>query len=252
MNTLIAATGLAPGMLAILAGVVFVAAIVRGFSGFALSALIMAALAATFPPVEILPMNFILEAVAGLLMVRGGVRDADMRVVTGLVIGSALGVPTGLALTVHAPVELSRMIALATILFLAVMLVANFRPRNLDSPLGRLGAGFISGIVTGLAGVGGMVVVIYIFSLERKALIVRASLVMYLFFSLITSLFYYFFFGLLNSEVLSRGAFLSVPTVVGVLIGSSLFSKTHEKIYRHFCLGLLILLALTGLLRVIL
>lgn len=245
-------TALTPTQMAIMLVVVFVAAIVRGFSGFALSALIMASLATILRPVEILPMNLILEAVAGLMMVRGGIRDADMRIVITLVIGSVVGMPAGLSLTTHVSVDVTRLMALSTILVLAVLSVTNFRPKNLDSTAGRLGAGLISGVVTGIAGVGGMVIVIYIFSLGRKAKVIRASLVMYLFLTLITSLFYLVFFGLMNSEVIWRGAFLSVPVVAGVLIGTSLFSKTHEKFYRHFCLGLLILLALTGLLRVIL
>lgn len=232
-------------------GVVFVAGVVRGFSGFALSALIMASLATILTPVEILPMNFLLEAAAGLMMVRGGIKDANMRIVVGLVIMSAIGQPIGLYLTTHAPVELTRLFALSTILILAVLLFANVRPKNPDSTAMLCGAGMLSGLVTGIAGVGGMVVVIYVFSLGQKAVVIRASLVMYLFLSLVISLFYYIYFDLMNEDILWRGAILSVPTIIGVLIGSSLFSKSHEKFYRIFCLGLLIFLAATGLLRVI-
>jgi uncharacterized membrane protein YfcA len=252
MEWIAGSTGLATSQIMLIFVVVFFAGMVRGFSGFALSALVMASLATTLPPIEILPMNFVLESVAGLFMVRGGIKDADMLLVIGLVLGSALGMPAGLSLTVHVPVEVTRLLALSTILCLAILLLANFRPKNLDSNLGRVGAGLVSGLVTGIAGVGGMVVVIYIFSLGRNARTIRASLVMYLFFSLITSLFYYIFFDLLNNQVVWRGAVFSLPMIAGVLIGTTLFSKTHEKFYRLFCLGLLILLALTGLLRAIL
>ncbi len=69
------------------------------------------------------------------------------------------------------------------------------------------GAGLLSGFVTGIAGVGGMVVVIYVFSLGRKAVVIRASLVMYLFLSLVTSLFYYIYFDLMSETILWRGQF---------------------------------------------
>ena len=252
MTEILTLTNLSSNNLLFIAGIVFVAGVVRGFSGFALSALIMASLATILPPVEILPMNFLLEAVAGLMMVRGGIKEADMRIVIGLVVASALGQPLGLMLTTHAPVELTRILALATILILAILLFANVRPKNPNSATILYGAGFVSGLVTGIAGVGGMVVVIYVFSLGQKAVTIRASLVMYLFLSLITSLFYYIFFDLMSEPVLWRGAVLSIPAIIGVLIGSSLFSKSHEKFYRLFCLGLLIFLATTGLLRVIL
>jgi len=252
MITILDLTGLSSNQLAAFAAVVFIAAIVRGFSGFALSALIMAALASILPPVEILPMNFILEAVAGLMMVRGGIKDADMRIVIGLVVASAIGQPLGLLLTTTAPVEITRLMALSVILVLAILLIANIKPKNADNNAYLYGAGLLSGFVTGIAGVGGMVVVIYIFSLGREAKTIRASLVMYLFLSLVISLFYYLYFGLLSETVLARGAIFTVPVVIGVLIGARLFSKSHEKLYRTFCLGLLILLAITGLLRIIL
>ncbi len=237
--------------LVIILAVVFIAGIVRGFSGFALSALVMAALASFLPPVEILPMNFILEATAGLIMVRGGIKHADMRVVIGLVVFSALGMPSGLYLTTHLPVETTRLMALSTILLLTILLLANFRPKNPDSPMMIYGAGFLAGLATGIAGVGGMVVVIFVFSLGREARVIRASLVMYLFFSLATSLIFFVYFGLMTETVMVRGAIFSVPTIIGVLVGSQLFSKSHDRLYRIFCLGLLILLSVAGLLRVI-
>ena len=45
----------------ILAGIVVAAGIVRGFSGFALSALIMASAIIILPPVELIPMLWWLE-----------------------------------------------------------------------------------------------------------------------------------------------------------------------------------------------
>lgn len=252
MQQLATLTNLSENQLLICIAVVFFAGIVRGFSGFALSAIIMASLATMLPPVEILPMNMILEAIAGLLMVRGGIKDADMRIVFGLAITSAIGVPAGLYLTTHIPVDVTRLLALMTILVLSVLLFANVKPKNAESPTILYGAGLLSGVVTGIAGVGGMVVVIYIFSLGRQAKMIRASLVMYLFLSIITSFAAYMYFGLFSESVVARGAVLSLPMVIGVVIGSRLFSRSHEKLYRIFCLGLLILLALTGLLRVIL
>ena len=75
---------------------VFVAGLVRGFAGFALSAIVVASMARTVPTVELIPMAYLLEGAASLVMLRGGVRDADMSIVWVLAIGSAVGVPLGL------------------------------------------------------------------------------------------------------------------------------------------------------------
>ncbi len=130
MNQLLNLAALTPNQIALFAAIVFIAGIVRGFSGFALSALIMASLASILPPVEILPMNFLLEATAGLVMVRGGIKDADMRVVVGLVVASAIGMPMGLYLTTSFPVDITRLMALSVILFLAILLFANVKPKD--------------------------------------------------------------------------------------------------------------------------
>ena len=43
---------------------IFLAGIVRGFSGFALSAIVVASMAGILPTVELIPMVLVLEAIA--------------------------------------------------------------------------------------------------------------------------------------------------------------------------------------------
>ena len=105
LDYLAALTELSRQQFLIVAAACFCAGVVRGFSGFGLSALVMAALASMIAPVELIPVCYILEGVAGVMMFRGGVRDADMSVVWVLVICSAIGVPLGLLATVTVPVS---------------------------------------------------------------------------------------------------------------------------------------------------
>ena len=140
------------------AGVVFIAGMVRGFSGFALSALIMASVALILPPIELIPVCYILEAVASLIMFRGGVRDADMKVVWGLSIGLVIGFPMGLYATNVLPVETSKLVVLCIILILASAQLLHASPKGLTRTSGLYATGVMAGIVTGLAHVGGMVV----------------------------------------------------------------------------------------------
>ncbi len=87
-----------PGSTLLLAtAVVLLAGMVRGFSGFGLSALIMAVMAVAIPPIALIPVCFILEAAASLVMFRGGMTDGNCPLVIKLVAGYVLGVPLGLA-----------------------------------------------------------------------------------------------------------------------------------------------------------
>lgn len=242
---------LTPAEIATVGVVVFLAAIVRGFSGFALSALVMASLAVMIPPVELIALCWFLEMAASVLMVRGGAGEADKKVVFGLVSGSIVGTPIGLTLTTTVPVSTSKMIALAVICVLAILLLSKMRWRFLATRPGLYLSGLTAGIMTGLASVGGLVVTLYVLSQDMPARVIRASLVIFLFVSSSASFFYLIFYGLMTNTILARAVF-TVPLVfAGVFIGKTIFRPSMERHYKRFCLMLLIALAGFGLLQTI-
>jgi uncharacterized membrane protein YfcA len=233
----------------ILCVIVFVAGVVRGFSGFALSAMVMATAITILPPVALIPICWWLEMSASLLMARGGWREADRKVVLGLVIGSTLGVPIGLTLTTSIPVETSKLIALVLIILLAVSQLAKFRLPFLATTAGLYAAGLMAGIVTGLASIGGMVVALYVLSQDAPARKMRAALVLFLFASSITSMISLLLFGVMDQIAAYRGLAMIPATLVGVFVGQLLFVPNLEPFYRPFCLSLLVGLALMGIVR---
>ena len=90
LDSLLTLTDLTAQEFAILTSIVAVAGIVRGFSGFALSAIVMASAVIILPPVQLIPICWWLEMTASVLMAKGGWQEADRGVVLGLVIGSNL------------------------------------------------------------------------------------------------------------------------------------------------------------------
>jgi len=77
-ETLIEFTNLSAEDLLICAGAMLLAGLVRGFAGFALSAILMASIVFILPPVELIPLCYFLEAAASISMLRGGLKDADI------------------------------------------------------------------------------------------------------------------------------------------------------------------------------
>ncbi|NKB27633.1 MAG: hypothetical protein GKR99_08800 [Rhodobacteraceae bacterium] len=120
----------------ILAGICFAAGLVRGFSGFALSALVMASAVTILAPIELIPICWVLDMVASLMLLRRGTAEADRRMVLTLFVGSAVGIPVGLWLTTSLPVETSKFIALTLILTLAGLQLARIRLSFLASTQG--------------------------------------------------------------------------------------------------------------------
>ena len=80
----------------LLAVICFCAGLVRGFTGFALSAIVMASAALILSPLALIPICWWLELVASAMMVRGGWKDADKGAAVTLWLGSAVAVPIGL------------------------------------------------------------------------------------------------------------------------------------------------------------
>ncbi len=249
MDALLTLTDLTGQEFVILTVIVVVAGIVRGFSGFALSAMVMATGVLILPPIQLIPICWCLEMVASLMMARSGWREADRSIVMGLVIGSAVGVPIGLALLTSLPVETSKLIVLLVIIVLAVTQLAKIRLAFLATRAGLYLSGLVAGIVTGVAHVGGMVVALYVLSQDATAAKMRAALVLFLFISMFTSLIYYVLADVMDMQAVWRGLAFALPTAAGVFIGQWLFTPRFAAYYRPFCLSLLCALAGAALVR---
>ena len=235
--------------LAILALICFCAGLVRGFAGFALSALIMASAVMFLPPIELIPICWTLEIVASTLMFKGGLAGADKRMVLILFMGSFMGMPLGLWLTTTWQPETSTLVTLALILGLAMLQFSPLRIPGLNRAAGTLAAGVLAGVAGGIAMLGGMVIALFVLSRNASARTMRASLSMFVLISTAASIFYLLAYGVMDRQAALRGIVLITPTVLGVLIGSRLFIPRLEPWYRPFCLTLLICLAVAGLLR---
>lgn len=249
MQWLLDTTNLTQSEFMILVGLTLLAGIVRGFSGFALSAMVMATAVIILPPIELIPMLWWLEMSASILMLKNGWAEADRKMTYGLVIGALVGWPIGLALTMSLPVEASKALALSVIVVLAATQLAKVRLDFLASRAGLYGTGIVSGFVSGVAHVGGMVVAFYVLAADKPARVMRASLVLYLFIGSASSMVILLLFGVMDFSGMSRGLAFAIPTMLGVALGQQLFTERLAPYYRPFCLLLLIGLATLGLIR---
>ena len=232
--------------LAFLAGVMFAAGFVRGFTGFALSALAMVIAGPIFGPLFMIPVLFWQELSSSLMM-RAGWADADKPMVFLMVTGSAIAVPLGLWLTLSIPADVSAIVALALIMGLAIMQLARVRMDFLTSTPGTFATGAGAGLVSGLSGAGGMVVALFVLASDRDAKTIRASLVLYLLLWSFASFATYILMGVMTWPSVVIGLLMLPPCLFGVVLGQRLFVPKYEKYYRPVCLSLLVGIAAVGL-----
>lgn len=241
--------GLTPLSLSLLGGIAALGGLVRGFTGFALSAVVLALGVTLLAPVELIPVLWWLEVGASLMMLSATMADTDWRMTLVLVICSAIGVQFGLGWTVSVDPALSRLVALVVLIALAAMLLLKLRLPFLATLPGQMGAGLLAGIVTGLAGVGGMVIAVFVLSQDKSPKVMRASLVAFLLLSSAASFGQHLWFGTMTQLAVLRGLAVLPICLVGVWLGTRLFVPKYEPYYRPVCLTLLIVLASLSLMR---
>ena len=83
--------------------IVFLAAIVRGYSGFGFSLLAITALTLIFEPARVIPAIFMLEIAASIHMLPAIWREIHWRSIGFLLIGTLVGTPVGVYALANVP-----------------------------------------------------------------------------------------------------------------------------------------------------
>lgn len=228
---------------------VFIAGVVRGFTGFAASAVVMAMGTLVLAPIELLPICLLLELTASAFLVRGGIAEADYKLTIPLVGFAFAALPVGLYLTKTMDPENSTLTALALVAGLAA-----FQLARIPLPLGRgllssALVGSAAGLVQGLASVGGLVQALYILALKMQPRTMRDTMILGVMISGVIGLFWQLAMGIMTVQPLARVAVVLVPFVVGLWLGRRYFTPENERYYRPISLSVLIVLSVAGILR---
>lgn len=249
MTWLAAVTGLDIPSLLFCMAAVFAAAVIRGFSGFGLSALVVSSISLVLPPAEIVPMTLLLEAVASLRMLPAVRHDLDWKILGGLMAGAVPAVPAGAWLLASLPDAAMRGLISLLVLAASLMVWRGIVFSRTPGMAAHGATGVVSGGMFGAAAVGGLPVVVYLLAGSIPAATTRAVLTLYLMLMGLYGAAVTGAFGLLGAESVWRVVLFLPPLFAGVAIGGRKFASAGPGSYRRFTLVLLVLLALAGLAR---
>ena len=243
--------GLSPLALGYTLAAVFLASLVRGYSGFGLSALIVTSLALVIPPREVVPIAMLLEIIASIGLLRQIWPQVAWRPMGRILLGAVFGLPLGLLLLVALPADTMRIVISLAVLSASIALWFGLRMRGLERRGGQFGTGLVSGLFNGAAAVGGLPVVLYFLSTATRAAAMRATLMVYLVILGLYGLAASVWHDLVDRQMLLRSLLFCLPLVIGVALGNHRFVKTTPESFRRFALILLMVLASLGLLRAV-
>jgi uncharacterized membrane protein YfcA len=229
--------------IALASGLVFLAAIVRGYSGFGFSLLAITALSLIYPPAEVIPAIFLLEIAASLHLLPSIWREVHWRSLLPLMAGALLGTPLGVHALANVP-ERPMTLALALFVLAATLLLwRGFSLRRMPNVPATLAAGAATGLANGAFGMGGPPVILFYFASPAGHAAGRASLIAYFLFTDAIGLGFLAREGLVTRQAgLLALAFLPA-LVLGVWLGARSFRTADPARFRRIVLIVLAMLA---------
>jgi uncharacterized membrane protein YfcA len=224
-----------------------VAGCARGFSGFGGALIFVPLGSAAIGPQLAAPLLLAIDGLLSLGMLPNGWKRANRREVFTMAAGALLGVPLGTALLAFTPTLVVRWTICAIVLLLLAFLISGWRYRGRPRTPLTVGVGALAGVFGGAAQISGPPVVAYWLGGAIAATEVRANLVLYFAVSTVITTTAYLWAGLLTWDVLGLALVTGPAYGVGILLGSALFGRASESLFRTICFALIGTAAIIGL-----
>lgn len=218
---------------------VFLAAIVRGFSGFGFGMLTITSMSLVLAPATVVPAMFVLEVAAGIHLLPSIWRHVHWRSIGIIVVTSIACTPMGVYLLANVPAEPMK-IAIAIVVFAtAAALLSGLQMRRMPTTMETAATGAASGVLNGAFGMGGPPIILFFLGSSIALQAGRASIIAAFLAMDFAALPTLYGFGLFTREAVML-ALVSLPAlVVGVFLGSRLVGRVEERAARRAVLLLL-------------
>lgn len=228
---------------------ILVAAFIRGYSGFGFAMIGVVALSIVLEPVQVVPVILLLDVVASLWLLPGVWSRIDWKSLSWLSIGVFVGTPAGVYLLANVPADLMRGGIAGIVLVLALLLWKGYSAKRMPGRVKTAVTGMASGVLNGSSGVGGPPVILFYFSSPAGVAVSRASLIAFFFGTDVVAFSMSMVHGLVTGTTLYLGGILIIPLIIGIGVGSRLFSRTRADSFRKKVLLLLMTLSVVALVR---
>jgi uncharacterized protein len=223
---------------------VFGAAIVRGFSGFGFSLLVITALSLVLPPVEVIASVLMMEIAASLHLMPGIWRDIHWRSLGFLTLGQIIATPFGVWALASIPAGPMKLALAVFVLITVALLASGFALKRMPSDTATTATGAASGLLNGAFGIGGPPVVLFFLSSPAGAAAGRASLIAYFFGTDVIALGWQAWAGLVTLDHVVKAALFLPALIAGIWLGARGFKGVDPLRFRQAVLALLGAMAL--------
>ena len=226
----------------------FVAAFVRGYSGFGFAALVVTSAGLVTDPMLFVPVVLLADAFLTIQQARGIRGFIDWRRAGALFAGCIIGVPVGVHALAAVGIDTGRAVISIFVLAMCGLLLLGWRFRGHVGMPGHAGVGVLSGLANGAA-VGGLPVAVFFAAQPIAAATFRATLIAYFTLLDLWTLPVMWQAGLITRDTVIATALAFPLLSLGVWLGGRHFLRTEPQNFRRFAILLLAILASLGLLK---
>lgn len=223
---------------------VFLAAIVRGYSGFGFSLLAVTSLSLIYSPAEIVPSIFLMEVAASLHLLPGIWNDIHWRSILLLLVGCAIGTPFGVWALANVPAAPMQIALGLFVLLSTALLWSGYKMTRMPGRAFTLATGAVSGLVNGAFSTGGPPVILFYFASPAAVAAGRASLIAYFLGTDIIAIPFLGHQGLITRDAVLKALIFLPALAVGIWLGSRSFRAANAETFRKYVLVLLGALAI--------
>ena len=235
-----------PG-LGLLVLAVFLAGLVRGFTGFGTAMVYMPFAGSVLEPLSALMTMIVFDFFGPLPNVPRAIRHGAPRDILRLVLGALIGLPLGLAVIYRIEPEVFRWLVSLLSLGLLLLLISGWRYNGeLNRPM-VVASGGVGGFLSGVCGLAGPPVIMLYMASRKPLETVRANILLYLVLGNISTFLLIGLSGRLDPVALLIGAMLILPFLLANMIGGALFRPEQVRTYRVIAYLLIAASALSNL-----
>ena len=240
------ASVLEPALL-IAIGTVFMASIVRGFTGFGAAIVQAPVFALLYTAPEAVATMVALGTLASAQLLPGAAREANWRQIAPIIVLSWVTIPLGSLVLLTLDPDVMRRTIAALVLVMVVLLASGWRYPFAPGPVSAGAVGAVSGFTNGATGVGGPPVILYMLAGHTRAGTIRGSMISFYTFLNGGTCVALIFNGVFTLEIVLRALVLWPVQIGSLVLGAWLFRRANDAVYRRIALALMLGVALLGL-----
>ena len=213
--------------------------VVRGFAGSGSGLVMIPLMSLVYRPPQALTIAIMIGVVGGIQMIPQTVRHVRWRDVLPMTATAAIAIPIGTTFLFLADPEISRRGIGGLVLLSSIILLSGWTYRGPRNPVTSAMAGAVAGLVNGFAGAGSVIPTLYFVASQERAVILRANIFTVVSIFIFITAIALAFRGTVNWESITIAVALLVPYGITIWIGSHLFHRSSDRMYRLAVLWLL-------------